>query len=376
VLGLGAARAVSFDFHVEVFAPLFAFTALWGLARKQRAIFVVAGLLILTLKEDGALLTLALCWIAWFAFGERRSAAAVALAAACYGLVVTAVIIPHFRGADLNPFAERYGYLGNSVAEVLWGAIAHPNLVISQLARPEAVEAVGIVIGSLALLPLLVPRLLPPLAVVTLLPLLSKESAQGSLDLHYLLIPSTVALLTAAVAIREHAWERLQFILRSRWSDYRLADRFGHILPLLLLGVAATLWLLRSPLPPSFAADFERFGVDHHAAVAREFVREVRSDATVSVQSPFVPHLSERRHVYQFPRVLDAEVILLDDYGPIPADDLADGYTDCFAALSRLGFDEVRRDDGISLWRKVRPAELVPGVPVPCSGQHLPSEAR
>jgi hypothetical protein len=46
------------------------------------------------------------------------------------------------------------------------------------------------------------------------------------------------------------------------------------------------------------------------------------------------------------------------------------GYADCLEALPRLGFDEVRRDAGTSLWRKVRPAELVPDAPVACSGQH------
>jgi hypothetical protein len=33
----------------------------------------------------------------------------------------------------------------------------------------------------------------------------------------------------------------------------------------------------------------------------------------------------------------------------------------------------VAHDDGISLWRKVRPAESVPDVPVACSGQHPPA---
>src|SRR3990172_8383136 len=182
LLGLGAGRAVSFDFHTEAFAPLFAFTALWGLARRQSVVFVASGLLILTLREDGALLTLALCWIAWFAFRERASAP-LAVAATVYGLLATAVIIPHFRGAALNPFAERHGYLGDSPTEVLWSIVVRPDLVMPQLARPEAIQAVGIVLASAALLPLLVPRLLPALAVVTLLPLLSKEPAQGSLEL-------------------------------------------------------------------------------------------------------------------------------------------------------------------------------------------------
>jgi uncharacterized membrane protein len=370
LLGLGAARAVSFDFHIEAFAPLLAFTALWGLAHRRRVIFVPAALLILTLKEDGALLTLALCWIAWFAFGERRPAAALAVTAMVYGLLATAVIIPHFRGADLNPFAERYGYLGDSPIEALWSVVARPDLVLPQLARTEAIQALAIVLASSALLPLLVPRLLPPLAVVTLLPLLSKEPAQGSLDLHYLLVPSTVAILIAAVALRDRVWEGRPLSLAPRWLAawfVRNGDRFW---PAALLGVVALLWLLRSPLPPSFAAEPGRFAVDHHAAVARGFIREVPSDAIVSAQSPFVPHLSEREHIYEFPRMENAEFVLVDDAGPISGGEVAAGYADCLAALPRLGFDEVRYDDGISLWRKVRPAESVPDVPVACSGQH------
>lgn len=370
LIGLGVARAVSFDFHIEAFAPLLAFTALWALAQGWRVVFIAAALLILALKEDGALLALALCWIAWFAFRERKPAAAVAVAAMVYALLVTSVIIPHFRGADLNPFAERYGYLGESPAEALWGIVAHPDLVMRQLARSEVIQAIAIVLASSALLPLLVPRLLPPLAVVTLLPLLSKEPAQGSLELQYLLVPSTVALLIAAVALRDRAWERPLLTLGPRWLAAWFARNGDRFWPAALLGAAALLWLLRSPLPPSFAAELDRFDVDHHASVARGFVREVPPDAIVSVQSPFVPHLSERQRIYQFPRVLDAEVVLLDDYGPVPVDDLAAGYADCLAALPRLGFDEVRRDDGISLWRKARPAESVPDVPVACSGQH------
>jgi len=370
LLGLGVARAVSFDFHIEAFAPLLAFTALWALVQRQRAVFIAAALLILTLKEDGALLALALCWIAWFAFRERKPAAAVAVAATAYGLLVTAVIIPHFRGADLNPFAERYSYLGDSPAEALWGIVVHPDLVMRQLARSEAIQAIAIVLASAALLPLLVPRLLPPLAVVTLLPLLSKHSAQGSLELQYLLVPSTVAILIAAVALRDRVWERRPLSLGLRWLAAWFAHNGDRFWPAALLGVAVLLWLIRSPLPPSFAADLERFDVDHHAAVARGFVREVPPDAVVSAQSPFVPHLSEREHIYEFPRMENAEFVLVDDAGPISGGEVAAGYVDCLAALPRLGFDEVRRDDGISLWRKVRPAESVPDAPVACSGQH------
>jgi hypothetical protein len=177
-------------------------------------------------------------------------------------------------------------------------------------------------------------------------------------------------MLIAAIAVRDRAGEQRPLRLVPPWAANRLARNGHHAWPAVLLGVPALLWLLGSPLPPSLAADLERFDVDHHAAVAQAFVREVPPGAIVSAQSPFVPHLSERQHVYQFPRVLDAEVVLLDEAGPIPAGDIAGGYADCFAALPRLGFDEVRHDDGISLWRKTRPAESVPEAPVACSGQH------
>jgi uncharacterized membrane protein len=362
VLGLAPARVVSFDFHVEAFAPLFAFVALWALAARRRVVFVAAVLLILTLKEDGALLALSLCWIAWLGFGQRWWVLALAVVSIAYAFVATSLIIPHFRGADLNPFVERYGYLGDSPLAVIRGGFEHPSVVWSQLTRRGAIEAALLVLAGAASLPLLKPRLLPPLAVVTLLPLLSKEAPQGSLDLHYLLVPSIVALLIAAVAMRDRAWERLRFVTLSR-SLARAAPAALVVVPLLLFA-------LRSPLPPSFAAESDRFGVDHHAHVSAAFVRAVPAGAIVSAQSPFVAHLAERRKLYVFPRLLDAEYVLLDEYGPIPVEDVAGGYDVCRAALPRLGFDEVRSEDGISLWRKVRAAVSVPDVPLSCSGQH------
>ena len=81
-------------------------------------------------------------------------------------------------------------------------------------------------------------------------------------------------------------------------------------------------------------------------------------------------HLAARRSVYQFPRVLDAEYVLVDAYGDIPKGDLQSGYDDCLRGLDRLGFDAIRSEDGLTLWRKNRPAVTAPDVSVACSGQH------
>lgn len=184
LLSLAAARTVSFDFHIDAFAPLFGFTAFWAIWSGRGPAFCAATVSILTLKEDGALLVLSLCWVAWFAFGWRKLPVLVGAATILYGAIVTVTVMPHFRGPGLNPLRERYSYLGDSPIGILFGMLAHPSLVLEHLARPEAALAVGLLLASVMALPLLVPRLLPPLIVATLLPLLFQEPQQATLEYH------------------------------------------------------------------------------------------------------------------------------------------------------------------------------------------------
>jgi uncharacterized membrane protein len=355
LLSLGVACAVSYDFHVEAFVPLLAFTALWSLVKGSGPLFLISTLAILTLKEDGALLALALCWVAWIAFAQRSFVVAAAVAAVVYMTLATYFFIPHYRGDDLNPFIERYGYLGTSPGAVLVGILMHPTVVFSHLARPETVGAICLVFTSAALLLLAVPRLWPALGIVLLLPLLSQQPEQNALELHYLVVPSTVAMVLALVAVRDRALST--GALRRFW-------------PAALIAGTAVLYVVLSPLPPSLGSEPDRFDVGSHARLSSSFVRQVPGNAKVSAQSPFVPHLSSREYLYQFPRVLNAEYVLLDTAAPIPVRDLQDGYAACLHALPRLGFDVVRQEGSIVLWHKARPAEDVPEVPIPCSGQH------
>ena len=72
--GLAQARTATYDFHPECFVPILAFACLWALVEKHRLFFVTAALGLLLLKEDAFLLAVAMCWVAWFAFGLRREA--------------------------------------------------------------------------------------------------------------------------------------------------------------------------------------------------------------------------------------------------------------------------------------------------------------
>ncbi len=360
LFSLGVARAVSFDFHLETAAPLLAFTALWALATRRRFVFAAALIATLTLKEDSVLLVGAMAWLAVVRFGWRREPLVVTGVALAYSAVVLGWLMPRYRGDDLNPLRERYGYLGDSIAEIVLNMAVHPDRVVERLWRGDVAMALVWVVVSAALLPLLSWRYLPALALVVAAPLLSLDGQQGSLQLHYLLVPTTVAIAIGSLV----ATDPPRFL--DRWVS---RARLATFMSVGLVISAAAVYLSQSPLPPSRGAELDRFVVDHHASVARDFVGEVPAGAIVSAQSPLVAHLAARPKVYQFPRLLDAEWVVLDKYGQIPVDDERAGFDACLAALSRLGFDLVRDEDGLSLWRKTRQAESVPEVPVWCSGQ-------
>ena len=358
LLGLAQARATTYDFHPEAFAPLLAFTALWGLASGRRLVFVAAALAILSLKEDAVLLTLALCWIAWFAFGLRREAWMTGALAVAYGAVVSLVLMPRYLGGDSNPLLERYGYLGDNAGEVLLTAATRPDLLIDHLSHGPSAEAAVLVLAGAGFLPLLVPRLWPPLAVLILVPLLSQQEEQRALTLHYMAVPAVFAMVVAVVALRSdiqrRAWRALSARMAGqRWSSAAVA---GVAVPIAMFALALTLFAWKSPLPPSFAAELDRYRVDQHSRIARSFVEMIPAGVPVSAQATYVPHLSQRRDIYEFPRIGDAEYVILDRKRPVPRHDQP-GFEECLRALPRLGFDVVREEDGISLWKRPRPAE-------------------
>jgi hypothetical protein len=127
---------------------------------------------------------------------------------------------------------------------------------------------------------------------------------------------------------------------------------------------ALVLFAWKSPAPPSFATEWDRFELGDHATTARSFVDMVPGGVKVSAQSNYLPHLTHREHLYEFPRVLDAEYVLLDRERPIPGYSVP-GFEDCIAILPRLGFERARDEDGITLWQ--RPPEKAREAPPGCS---------
>jgi len=344
VFGLAQARAVTYDFHPECFAPLLAFTALWALASERPRWFIASALAMMLLKEDMVLLVLGMCWVAWLGFGQVRAARVTAGSAAVYALVVSAIVMPLIIGSDSNPMRERYAYLGDNAAEMAWTALTHPNVVIDHLWARSSLDATFLLLAGAGFLPLLAPRLLPPLALLLLEPFLAEHGAQQNLHLHYMVVPAAFAMVLAVMALRSPPWEKVPALITHRNQAIAVAGAA-------MLAGALIVFARESPLPPSFQADTGRFNVDEHSRTAADMVSMVPGGVPASAQATYVPHLSQRRHIYEFPRVLDSQWVLLDTQREIPGYDFP-GFQDCLDELPRLGFRLVREVDGITLWHR------------------------
>jgi hypothetical protein len=111
-----------------------------------------------------------------------------------------------------------------------------------------------------------------------------------------------------------------------------------------------------------------RFQIDDHSRLAQSFVDDIPPHASVSAQSTFVPHLSARAQLFQFPRLAESFYVLLDEKGPVPAEDRNAGFDECKAALPVLGYEVIRAEDGITLWHRTRDPQPLDGVPERCGG--------
>ena len=137
---------------------------------------------------------MALVVLAAWHFQWRRRAAAVAAVAIIYGAVVNLWLVPHFRGDELNPLAERYGYLGDSATEILLAIPARPAEVVRHVVTwDKGAVVLLLVLLAAAGAPLLRPVMFLAGAPLVILPALSQDNDQARFELHYLLAPTAFA---------------------------------------------------------------------------------------------------------------------------------------------------------------------------------------
>ena len=270
-------RAVGYDFHTEALAVPFVFVAVLGAARASAtgdSVLLLSGLAPLLGKEDGALVSLGIGFLAW-AVLRRRAGLALMATSVVYGLVITTLVMPAIRGGRPGDLIDRYAYLGASVPGVLLGLTTHPQIALLHVLRPGPLVAVALMLGGVAFLPLA-----RPVAAVAALPslmleLLSSHVSQSSLLDQYGLQAGPLLFVAALLG-----WVRIAPRLK---VSPRAVIVGGTVLA---LGVAGQL---------------PAFGSWDNGAAARMLASEVPPNASVGASSDLATMLAERDSIVALP---------------------------------------------------------------------------
>jgi hypothetical protein len=96
----------------------------------------------------------------------------------------------------------------------------------------------------------------------------------------------------------------------------------------------------------------ERYLPTPHTNAVSRVLRAVPPDASLSAQSGLLPRLSQRRAVYEFPRLENAEWVVIDRKGWHSSQASGAGYERVLSTLPAQGYCRILADDGVELYRR------------------------
>lgn len=166
------------NFAVEIFYPLFIFTAVWAADRHRNLWYALSIFLGLLVKEDSVIYFGALGLFYFFQRGQRVRGAATMTASVIYALFILKVFIPWSGSTILEGDLMNYRDLGSTPAQILWSLAKSPFSFVRELFVPaEKTKTLFKLVSRLIFFPLLSPWFL--LAIVAVYPLFFR-SVEGS----------------------------------------------------------------------------------------------------------------------------------------------------------------------------------------------------
>ncbi len=293
------------DFHpVALACPLLLF-AWWHLDEERLWAFALFAAAAIATKEHVGLAVAAMG--VWYAIRHRawRAGSVVAVAGVTVAVVAVLVVVPHFAPSASSAFESRY---------------EDPSLGGRDLSYLAAL------LLSLALLPLAAPlaalAALPELALNTL----SSTLTQTSIKTHYAAV-AMPALLAASTFGAARLDRRLAY-----------AAAVASLGGMLLLGPIGRVDVVSSA----------------HEDAARRALALVPDEAPVSATNSLGAHLSDRRRIFSFPVLGEAEWVVVDQRRLTYLDSLKPGRAQ--APLAGLRRDPrwrlVFSEDGVLVFRR------------------------
>ena len=334
------------EFHPVALATPLLLLAIRALDDDRPALFAGAAVAAALTKEHVALAVAGLG--VWYvvARGRRRAGAAIAVAGIAWTVVAVALVVPRFNEGGESDFYGRYRHIGGSPAGIFETALTDPIAVVRAITEGRDVAFVAELLLPLLALPLLAPLALLPALPELALDLLSATRTQTSIHFHY--AATVVPALFAAGVFGSARLVRARPAFL-RWTGPAVV--IGALVGNYALG-PAPVW---AALPGGSSLQASAWRVRDHDRVARRALALIPGEAPVSASNSLGAHLSERRRIFSFPVLREAEWLAVDAAAPSYRDKVP--APDEFArALARIRRDPAWRlvfsDDGISVFRR------------------------
>lgn len=308
----GVFAAVSFDYHSNVVAaslvPWFFYFV------KQRKL-IASGLMMLFLlisKENISL------WMVFVCIGllieYRKDKRLLKFLGVCvvfcltYFIVITAVIMPGLSNSGVYPHFN-YSHLGNSQIEVIFNLIKHPvdamqMLFINHTNHPNG-DYVKLELHILVLLSGLPFLIRKPQYLIMLIPVYFQKlfhdnyimwGVYGQYSIEFLPILA-IGVFSVISDLKNQKWRKIAIVV------------------ILITTLGCTIRLMDNTVMHNFKSRIRIYQSSHYqrsfdVKKVHEVLNSIPKEAIISAQSPFVPQLSLRDKIYQFPMIKDAEFIV------------------------------------------------------------------
>lgn len=353
------------EFHPVTLVPALLIAAFYFLAcgdprahnpaarpRRPNGWFILFAILAASCKEEIGLLVAMMGLYAALVQRRWRFGLAVMTLGAGWSLLAVLGIQAAFAGGNIH--WDRYGYLGATTADKLISLVTRPDLIIGQLQAANVGRYFFQLLLPVGFLSLLAPEVLllalPSLAIN----LLAQFPPMHEVTTLIYAAPIVPFVLASAVmgAARLIGW-----IGRRQSHTQQASGALATtLLAFYVLGAALLGQHMYGYLPASGHA--MPLSVTAHHLAAKAVLDQIPPDAVVSAQDRLNPHVAGRRTVYIFPRVDDANYVLLDVTGPAWPQHPNDLHR-AIDELLQSGFGIVAAQDGYLLLGKGAPAQAL-----------------
>jgi uncharacterized membrane protein len=309
------------EFHPLTLAPTFLMAAFYFLIAGRTGWFVLFAVLAASCKEEIALLVMMMGLYAFLFLRRRWLGAVTMLLSLAWALGAVLVIQPTFAAGNIH--WGRYAYLGETPFQMVQALLTRPDVVLAQLEQANALRYLALLLLPLGFIPLLAPEVL-----LLALPSLGINLLADFPPMHevYTLIyaaPIVPFVLLAAIqgtkrvigyahqTTSTHADRR---VLRN--SQFTIHNSQFTLFAVALLIAISTLYTHQQFGYLPGGGNFRLYTITDHHRQARVVLDQIPPDAKVSAQDRLNPHVSGRETVYIFPRIEDADTVLIDVTGP------------------------------------------------------------